>query len=72
MRPRWAAPRSAHAHVVLPVRSFQNLLGDLATLTRTRVRPTGAAPMTPEMVARPTPLLTGASWSSAHAPYPVA
>ena len=40
----------------LPVHSFQTLLGDLATLTRNRVRPAVPGAMTADILARPTPL----------------
>ena len=40
----------------LPVHSFQSLLGDLATLTRNRVRPAVPGAMTADVLARPTPL----------------
>ena len=40
----------------LPVHSFRSLLGDLATLTRNRVRPAVPGAMTADMLARPTPL----------------
>ena len=40
----------------LPVHSFQSLLGDLATLTRNRVRPAVPGAMTADILARPTPL----------------
>ena len=40
----------------LPVHSFQSLLGDLATLTRNRVRPAVPGAMTADIPARPTPL----------------
>ena len=40
----------------LPVHSFRSLLGDLATLTRNRVRPAVPGAMTADVLARPTPL----------------
>ena len=40
----------------LPVHSFQSLLGDLATLTRNRVRPAVPGAMAADILARPTPL----------------
>ena len=40
----------------LPVHSFRSLLGDLATLTRNRVRPAVPGAMTADILARPTPL----------------
>ena len=52
----------------LPVHSFRSLLGDLATLTRNRVRPAVPGAMTADVLARPTPLQTKASASSASAP----
>ena len=39
-----------------PVHSFRSLLGDLATLTRNRVRPAVPGAMTADLLARPTPL----------------
>ena len=44
----------------LPVHSFRSLLGDLATLTRNRVRPAVPGAMTADVLARPTPLQTKA------------
>ena len=44
----------------LPVHSFQSLLGDLATLTRNRVRPAVPGAMIANMLARPKPLRTEA------------
>lgn len=40
----------------LPVHSFRSLLGDLATLTRNRVRPAVPGATGADMLARPTPL----------------
>ena len=40
----------------LPIHSFQSLLGDLATLTRNRVRPAVPGAMAADILARPTPL----------------
>ena len=40
----------------LPVHSFQSLLGDLATLTRNRIRPAVPGAMTADILARPTRL----------------
>jgi hypothetical protein len=40
----------------LPVHSFQTLLADLATLTKTQVRPLGADGATLDILATPTPL----------------
>ena len=40
----------------LPVHSFRSLLGDLATLTRNRVRPAVPGAMAADILARPTPL----------------
>ena len=40
----------------LPVHSFRSLLGDLATLTRNRVRPAVPGAMTADLLARPMPV----------------
>ena len=40
----------------LPVHSFRSLLGDLATLTRNRVRPAVPGAMTADLLTRPTPV----------------
>ena len=65
--PRRARPPAARAKAGrkrtpdgLPVHSFQTLLGNLATLTRNRVRPAVPCAMTADMLARPTPLQTKA------------